>query len=267
MLCPFKKAVNKQGYAFFTLLKESTESISASVELQGEWQLDNEAGFVKRVNCDIFTQKKIIGNYCILYQDAIIFIVNFVGYTEKMGTYHYQGRAVESTNLPLIDTLDSDSVYGYSCFDLIAEMPTYNILPAYAVADNDDFSEGLVVARISDSTDLTLIREEQNKLKQMRADDVSFYGINLTRAQLMQFLQQLFEWGRDNELFGLSGSYAISELTLPDDFIKIKGIRYLCKARICYNIEIEFETSRRTIDVVMFKMRDSIITSKETECS
>ena len=254
LLCPFKKIVNAQGYAFFTLLKDKAETISASIEMHGEWQLDNEAGFVKRVNCDIFTQKKVIGDFCILYQDAIIFIVNFAGYTEKMATYHYEGRAVEATNLPLIDSLDSDSVYGYSCFDLLAQLPDYNILPAYAVADTDDFSTGLIVARIDTSADLSLVREEGDKLKQMRKDDVSFYGVNLTRAQLMQFLHSLFEYGRDTETFGLSGSYETRELTLPDDYIKTKGIRYLIKVSVCYNIETERETSRRTINTIMFKM-------------
>lgn len=258
LLCPYKKIVNAQGYAFFTLLKDKAEAISASIEMHGEWQLDNEAGFVKRVNCDIFTQKKVIGNFCILYQDAIIFIVNFAGYTEKMATYHYEARAVEATNLPLIDSLDSDSVYGYSCFDLIAKMPDYNILPAYAVADTDDFSTGLIVVRIDSSADLSLVREEGDKLKQMRKDDVSFYGVNLTRAQLMHFLRTLFEFGRDTETFGLSGSYETRELTLPDDYIKTKGIRYLIKVSVCYNIEIERESSRRTINTIMFKMREPL---------
>lgn len=258
LLCPYKKIVNAQGYAFFTLLKDKTEAISASIELHGEWQLDNEAGFVKRVNCDIFTQKKVIGDFCILYQDAIIFIVNFAGYTEKMATYHYEGRAVEATNLPLIDRLDSDSVYGYCCFDLIAQLPEYNILPAYAVADTDDFSTGLIVARIDSSADLSLVREEGDKLKQMRKDDVSFYGVNLTRAQLMLFLHTLFEFGRDTETFGLSGSYETRELTLSDDYIKTKGIRYLIKVSVCYNIEIERESSRRTINTIMFKMREPL---------
>lgn len=267
LLCPFKKVVNAQGYAFFTLLKDRAEPISAAIELHAEWQLDNEAGFVKRVNCDIFTQKKITGDVCILYQDVVIFIVNFAGYTEKMATYHYQGRAIESTNAPLIDTLDSASVYGYSCFELLAALPDFNILPAYAVADCDDFREGLIVARIDDSRDLTLIRDTGNKLKQMRIDNVSLYAVNLTRAQLMQFLQRLFEYGRDNELFGLSGTYEIRELTLPDDYLKLKGIRYLCKTNVCYNIEMAFETARRTIDVVMFKMREPISTPKDCECN
>lgn len=267
LLCPFKKIVNAQGYAFFTLLKKKAKPIIASIEMQGEWQLDSEAGFVKRVNCDVFTQEKIIGDFCILYQDAIIFIVNFIGYTEKMGTYHYQGRAVEATNLPLLDKLDSEAVYGYSCFDLIASMPDVNILPATAVADTDDFSEGLIVTRISDSTDLTLIREQGDKLKQMRIDNVSLYAVNYTRAQLMQFVHNLLEYGRDNGLFGLSGSYKINELTLPDDYLKLKTIRYVCNVNLCYNIEIEFETSRRLIEVVMFKMRDSISLNKDCKCN
>lgn len=256
LLCPFKKIVNAQGYAFFTLLKDKAEPISASVELHAEWQLDNEAGFVKRVNCEIFTQKKLIGDYCILYQDAIIFLVNFAGYTEKMATYHYEGRAVEATNVPLIDCLDADSVYGYSCFDKISTLPDYNILPAYAVADNDSFSTGLIVARIDSSTDLTLVRDTATKLQQMRKDNVCFYGVNLTRAQVMDFAHKLFEHGRDTETFGLSGSYAIGELTLPDDHLKMKGIRYFFKATVCYNIEIERETSQRDIAIVMFKMKE-----------
>lgn len=256
LLCPFKKVVNAQGYAFFTLLKDKAEAISASVELHGEWQLDNEAGFVKRVNCEVFTQKKIIGDYCILYQDAIIFLVNFTGYTEKMATYHYEGRAVEATNAPLIDCLDADSVYGYSCFDKVATLPDYNILPAYAVADNDSFSAGLIVARIDSSADLTLVRDTATKLQQMRKDDMCFYGVNLTRAQVMDFAHKLFEYGRDTETFGLSGSYAIGELTLPDDYLKMKTIRYYFKASVCYNIEVEKETSQRVINVVMFKMKE-----------
>lgn len=266
-LCPFKKIVNAQGYAFFTLLRDRAESISASIELHGEWQLDNEAGFVKRVNCDVFTQKRIIGDYCLLYQDAIIFIVNFAGYTEKMATYHYQGRAIEATNAPLIDKLDSNDVYGYSCFELLASLPDFNILPAYAVANTDDFSTGLIVARIDDSRDLTLIRDTGDKLKQMRIDTVSLYAVNLTRSQLMQFMQLLFEYGRDYELFGLAGNYEIRELTLPDDYLKLKGIRYLCKTNVCYNIEIAFESSRRVIDVVMFKMREPILTPKDCKCN
>lgn len=256
LLCPFKKVVNAQGYAFFTLLKDKAEAISASVELHGEWQLDNEAGFVKRVNCEVFTQKKIIGNYCILYQDAIIFIVNFKGYTEKTATYHYEGRAVEPTNAPLVDCLDADSVYGYSCFDKVATLPDYTILPAYAVADNDSFGTGLIVARIDSSTDLTLVREEGDRLKQMRKDDVCFYALNFTRAQFMEFAHKLFEYGRDTETFGLSGSYDIGELTLPDDYLKMKGIRYYFKTSVCYNIEIERDTSQRVINIVMFKMKE-----------
>lgn len=267
LLCPFKKIVNAQGYAFFTLLKDRAESISAAIELHAEWQLDNEAGFVKRVNCDIFTQKKITGDYCLLYQDVIIFIVNFAGYTEKMATFHYQGRAVEATNVPLIDNLDSASVYGYSCFELLVKLPEFNILPAYAVSDGDVFAEGLIVARIDDSRDLTLIRDTGDKLKQMRTDTVSLYAVNLTRAQFVQFLHKLFEYGRDNELFGLSGTYETCELTLPDDYLKLKGIRYLCKANVCYNIEMAFETARRTIDIVMFKMHETISTPKDCECN
>ena len=255
-LCPYKRLNTKQGYSFITLLKRKAKSIVASVELDVEWERDEDLGFLKKVNCRINTQEKIIGDFCILYQDAIIFLSDFGSYTESMGQYQYGGLAVSVDKLPLIDTEKENEIFGYSCLDLICQIDNFNVIPEFLALDLEATTKGVYLAKIEDSQSLTMITRTSEGLEQIKRDTVNIRGLNVPRKDLMIFIHSLLEFGLNNRLFGLNGDYEVREINNYDNYSNLRGIRYDVSLSLCYNIKTIIESQEKDISIVMFKIKD-----------
>ena len=258
-LCPYKRINTKEGYSFITLYRKKSKNISASIEISVDWQHDDELGYLKNTDVSINTQVKIKGDFCILYQDVIIFINEFSSYTESMGQYDYKGKALKLDKIPLVDgTLNSKDVYGYSCLDLISNVEGFNIIPEYLALTNMQLEEGIFLVKVDNSQSLTPIANTQNKLEQIKIDDLSIKAINVSRLKTMEFVTALLETGLHLNLYGLSGDYNISEINNYDDYSNLRGIRYEIRISICYNIYTVINEAQKNISVVMFKMREDI---------
>lgn len=255
-LCPYKRVNTKQGYSFITLLRRKAKNIEAAIQLDVNWDRDEDLGFLKVVNCKVNTQEKIKGDFCILYQDVIIFLQDFGSYTESMGQYEYGGQAVAVDKLPLIDSLSESEVFGYSCLDLLCQIDKYNVIPEFIALDLDLTTEGVYLAKVDDSTSVTMIKNSNEKLEQIKTDTVEIRAINTTRADLMQFVYELLEFGRLNNLFGLIGDYQIKEINNYDNYSNLRGIRYIIELSLCYNISIINEYLEKNISVIMFKIKE-----------
>lgn len=255
-LCPYTRLNTNQGYSFISLKRRKAKQILASIELDVSWEHDESVGYLKEVNSKVYTQEKIKGDYCILYQDAVIFLSEFGGYTESMGQYLYMGKAVRLDKLPLIDSNLHKESYGYSCVELLMMLEGYNVIPEFMSLDLDKLTEGIFLIKVNDSNNLTMIRRSDDILEQVRVDSINIKGINVSRKNLMRFVNDLVNLGRDYDLFGLVGDYQIIEMNNYDNFSNLRGIRYEIILNFCYNIHTLLDCREKHITTVMFKMKE-----------
>ena len=255
-LCPYTRLNTNQGYSFISLKRRKAKQILASIELDVSWEHDESVGYLKEVNSKVYTQEKIKGDYCILYQDAVIFLSEFGGYTESMGQYLYVGKAVRLDKLPLIDSNLHKESYGYSCVELLMMLEGYNVIPEFMSLDLDKLTEGIFLIKVNDSNNLTMIRRSDDILEQVRVDSINIRGINVSRKNLMRFVNDLVNLGRDYELFGLVGDYQIIEMNNYDNFSTLRGIQYEIILNFCYNIHTLLDCREKHITTVMFKMKE-----------
>lgn len=255
-LCPYTRLNTNQGYSFISLKRRKAKQILASIELDVSWEHDESVGYLKEVNSKVYTQEKIKGDYCVLYQDAVIFLSEFGGYTESMGQYLYVGKAVRLDKLPLIDSNLHKESYGYSCVELLMMLEGYNVIPEFMSLDLDKLTEGIFLIKVTDSNNLTMIRRSDDILEQVRVDSINIKGINVSRKNLMRFVNDLVNLGRDYELFGLVGDYQIIEMNNYDNFSNLRGIRYEIILNFCYNIHTLLDCREKHITTVMFKMKE-----------
>lgn len=255
-LCPYTRLNTNQGYSFISLKRRKAKQILASIELDVSWEHDESVGYLKEVNSKVYTQEKIKGDYCILYQDAVIFLSEFGGYTESMGQYLYMGKAVRLDKLPLIDSNLHKESYGYSCVELLMMLESYNVIPEFMSLDLDKLTEGIFLIKVNDSNNLTMIRRSDDILEQVRVDSINIKGINVSRKNLMRFVNDLVNLGRDYDLFGLVGDYQIIEMNNYDNFSNLRGIRYEIILNFCYNIHTLLDCREKHITTVMFKMKE-----------
>lgn len=256
-LCPYKRINTKQGYSFITLHRRKAKKISASIELDVDWDRDEDLGFLKKVNCSINTQEKIKGNYCILYQDVIIFVSEFTSYTESMKQYQYKGMAVGIDKMPLIDSLNDNETFGYSCLDLVCQMDNYNILPEFLALELDLLQQGIFLVKVEDSESVDMITQTNGKLEQIKKDNINIRCINSSRTDVMKFIVNLLEFGKQYDLFGLIGDYQITEINNYDNYSNLRGIRYNISITLCYNISTIIEYKEKKISIIMFKTKES----------
>lgn len=255
-LCPFKRINTKQGYSFLTLLRRKAKNIQAAIQLDVNWDRDEDLGFVKDVNARVNTQEKIIGDYCILYQDVIIFLSAFSSYTESMGQYEYEGKAVAVDKLPLIDKLSADETFGYSCVDLLCQIDNYNVIPEFLALGLDLTTEGVFLAKVEDSESVSMLRKSTDRIEQIRTDILEIRCINVTRQNVMHFICDLLDFGKENNLFGLVSDYQIKEINNYDNYSNLRGIRYSIELSLCYNISSIIKYIEKNISVIMFKIKE-----------
>lgn len=258
-LCPYTRTEVSQGYNFISINRRKTKKIIASIELDVDWRR-TDLGYLKNVNASVYTQEKITGNYCILYQDAVIFINDFSGYTEKMGQYLYKGQAVTLDKLPLIDNgVSNKEIYGYSSLDLLMSFSdeVYRMVPEYLPISLEDSQEGIFLVKIEETEAIDMLRTLKNKKFQTLLDTVTIKVLNKSRKDLIDFITDLINYSQTEELFGLVENYQISEENVYDDFSNLRGIQYQIKLKISYNIFTIQECEEKKISQVMFRIKNA----------
>lgn len=254
-LCPYTRLETKQGYNFVSLNRRKAKKISASIEVEAIWEHDEDIGYLRTVKCRINTLEKLKGNYCILYQDLVLFVNDFSSYTESMGQYQYNAKAVEIDKLPLIDYLNPNDKYGYSSLELVSSLDKYNVIPEYVALSDEFMKQGVYLVKVDDTRSISMLRQMPDGfIYQTRQDTLLFRCVNVTRDNVIKFIVDLLEFGQNEGLYGLIGDYNVREINNYDDFSNLRGIRYEVNITICYNISSLEEIKQKQISQILFKM-------------
>lgn len=251
-LIPYKRIFTKSGYNYIIPNKRKTITMQGVVGVNVEYELSDNIGYFKGVKAEINTQEKIVGDFFIEYKDLIIFVNGFDGFTESAGQYRYVGVALRSDRIHLINDSLANADYGYSCLDIIVDIPDYVILPKFETLAKESFKEGVILAEIQEQKTLNLFNLGLDSISQSLVDSVRFVLVNMNRAEATKFLKAILDYSLKSQNFGIVSNPEIKEISDYDNVSNLRSVLYEIVVKISYNIEIKEKVVEKGIKNVLF---------------
>lgn len=230
------KIVNTaQGYSYIAIDYKTKRSIVCAIHLATSKEIFEAGGIIAQTEGQLSTRDALKRNEMVIYKDYFIFWNSFNEYNETMRQYMYDVRVLPPNDKILLHKLNK--IVGNTCYDKIAAIPNYAILPNHADITSDDFTSGLLLLECKFSEAITPTMYNRNgKLSQQRVDEVIFTAFNLTRAQGLKFMKDLQDYSLSSKEFGFIELPYIADETYIDKSNAIKSLIAKIYAKISYNL-------------------------------
>lgn len=217
---PFKRVLNAQGFTFLEIDYTKQKEISSAIHIARDYALQEGGGRLHSTKIDLSTREPLdINNDLIIYKgkdfkasepyDLFIFAKSFSGYNETMRNYMYLGEALLLDRVSALSEI-SDT-WGFSSFDIFAQMPKHTILPHYENVE-PYLDIKFILLKINTQEAQTLAKGERDMQGAIMQDNITFTLNNYTRKDTLDFLQDLENFSLDSGLFGYISLPQVSEL-------------------------------------------------------
>lgn len=250
----FNRVYTKTGYNYIIPIKSKKKYITCSIELDVNYELSENIGYYKDIKAFVYTQEKLVGSFYLKYKDLYIFINGFDNYTESLSQYKYNGVAIRSDRVILLDKNISDTTYGFNCMDIITDIPNYTILPHYENISINDFKDGVILMGITEQESPTMLYKDlsNNSINQNLIDNVKFLLINIDRSKALTFLEDLQDFSLKNLNFGIVSNPIIKEIKDYDNVSNLRTIAYEINIKISYNVATLIEKEQKAVNKIIF---------------
>ena len=197
----------------------------------------------------------ILDSLTIKDNDLIFFAKSFDGYNASMKQYMYAGFALTIDKKNLLEPLND--VYGYSSFDILSNMPNYDILPAYAYIENK-IHNGVIILNIESNEPISMPHHDFKSFKQVVYEDISFNLIHLNRLEVAKFIEALYDYSQTSNLFGVCSSVKIDEFADLQEEAALRGQAVKVSLRISYCMNVEYDKASNYIKEVVWRVYDEL---------
>lgn len=250
----YKQVLTKQGFSYVLVDLCSKEKISCAIHLNVEKSHENEVGRQVLREGFLSTRQQIGLEQLVKYKGFFIFISRYADYNQTMKQYGYDVIVLSADNLILTGELDK--TYGFSSYDLVSFMPDWKILPYYYPIV--DYSEGVVLLEIVESESLSIPKESNKHISQLRKDVVKFTLVNLDRKDSMRFVRDLQEYSLSSRNFGIVSTPSVQEIKRTESATGLMSLIISVDVELSYNITIFDETlTNKKIKTAIYKMEDT----------
>lgn len=280
LLVPFKRIFTKEGYSYLILDRLKSREVESAIHFGREYAVTEDIGRLHTTQVEFSTREKIdIPNTLFIYKnmdtgkakvkskkcdleldgdDMVIFCKGFNGYNETMKQFMYEAEVLTADKLMMLKPFDD--VLGYSSFDIISQMPDYDILPRYAFIE-DKINDGVVLLNIEETTPISLpIFDRANKrYVQSNYEDISFDLLNLDRLKIAKFADKLQQYSLDSNRFGVCSDIKIAELGNLQESAALRGPAVKISLKVSYAIDIaEVQKFEKYIRDVVWRCDDAV---------
>lgn len=276
---PFERVYTNEGYCFLILNRLKAREVYCAIHFNREYVVTEEIGRLHTTTIDFSTREEIdIPHTLFIYKgmdkpeskklkreecsidddDLVFFAKSFEGYNETMKQYMYSSEALTIDKKGLLEPIHD--VYGYTSFDLFAQMEQFKILPSYAFIE-DIINEGVVLLNIESSDPINMLHfsHPNKKYKQTLFEDISFNLIHISRLKTAQFIDALYEFSLKSKAFGIASTPKIEEFADLQEAAALRGQAVKVSLRICYTRSIEeMEKATKLIKEVVWKMHNEV---------
>lgn len=279
---PFKRVYTNEGYCYLVLDRMRAKEIECALHINKEYVITEEIGRLFTTTLDFSTREKIdIPNTLFVYKgmdespkpsfigkdscefsinddDLIFFAKSYEGYNDTMKQYMYSSEGLTLDKKGLLEPMHD--IYGYSSFDIISQIPNYEVLPMYAYI-GDKIKQGVILLSVEDAEPMSMMHYNHIS-KTYRQSVFENIGINLvhkSRYEVAKFLDDLAQYSLQSKKFGFASTPSITEFPDLQEAAALRGQAVKIALRVSYVRNID-EVSRadKLIREVVWKMSDDL---------
>lgn len=282
IMVPFKRVYTNEGYCYLVLDRMHAKEIECALHINKEYVITEEIGRLYTLSLDFSTREQIdIPNTLFIYKgmdanpkesyigkdkcefsvnddDLIFFAKSYEGYNETMKQYMYSSEGLTIDKKGLLEPLHD--VYGYSAFDIISQIPNYEILPMYADII-DKVKQGVILLSIDDSEPMSMMHYDKIKKAYTQGifENISINLVHKSRYECAKFLDDLAQYSLESKLFGFASTPQITEFPDLQEAAALRGqaVKIALRISYCRNID-EISKANKLIREVIWKMSDDL---------
>lgn len=282
IMVPFKRMYTDEGYCYLVLDRLKAKEIECALHINKEYVITEEIGRLHTISLDFSTREQIdIPNTLFIYKDMdkapkehyigkskcefsvsdddlIFFAKSYEGYNETMKQYMYSSEGLTIDKKGLLEPMHD--VYGYSAFDIISQMPNYEILPMYAWIE-DKIKQGVILLSIDDSEPMSMLgyNSVDKCYKQSIFENISINLVHKSRYETAKFLDDLAQYSLASKKFGFASTPQITEFPDLQEAAALRGQAVKVALKISYSRNIdELSRADKLIREVIWKMSDDL---------
>lgn len=279
---PFKRVYTDEGYCYLVLDRLNAVEIECALHINTEYVITEEIGQLHTISLDFSTREKFdIPNTLFVYKgmdanpkesyigkdkcefsvnddDLIFFAKSYEGYNETMKQYMYSAEGLTIDKKGLLEPIHD--VYGYSSFDIISQMPNYEILPMYANIETR-IKQGVILLSVQDAEPMSMMGYSRvdKAYKQSLFENIEINLVHKSRYEVAKFLDELAQYSLSSKKFGFASTPAITEFPDLQEAAALRGQAVKIALRISYARDInEISKADKLIREVVWKMSDTL---------
>lgn len=246
---PYKKIITAQGFSYIVKDESQKKPLKAVIHYSADYDINENAGNLKQIQATLTTRERLKGNVLIEYKGMILTPLNYSDINETIGSYDYACVGITADKLSLVNA--PKEAVGFSCFDLLWDMPNYDILPQYLGAN--DYNQGVVFLSIENQKAIGLPQEDSLGAWQLMQETAILRLINFNRLDFLKFYNNLLDYSEISGKFGIIGECEIKELNDIDSRAVIKSVAYELRVDLSYSIQYD-KADDKIIRAVIFKV-------------